>query len=184
MTEYISKSERKRRFRHEEQAAEELSRLTKKDLKLAPISDEVKEEIITCRDLKGGALKRQIKYLAKVMRTDDVEAILTFLEERKGSDLKVNRLHHEAEHLRDNIINQAVEDQKSCLKIGRKWGEDWSASEIDHAVARLPWLNAGDMRRATFLYVKTKNHMHYKELFKMVKAALEREEMQLNISKD
>lgn len=183
MTEYISKSERKRQFRREEEAAAELSRLTPKDLKLAPIEDDVKEEIIACRKLKGSSLNRQIKYLAKVMRTGDVEAVFTFLAERKGSSLKSDKLHHEAEYIRDTIVNQAVEDQKGCLKEGRIWGEDYPASEIDAVVVRLPWLNGGDLRRATYLYVRTKKHTHYKELFRMVKAAVEREETQSKLAK-
>ncbi len=182
MAEYISKSEKKRRFKQEEQAAEEISKLKGKVLAALPVEENVREEIKVCHGLKGGALKRQIKYLAKVMRTGDVDAIFTFLEERKGSSLKSNKLHKEAEHFRDIIINEAVADQQECLKEGRIWGEDWQADEIDNLVERLPWVNGGDVRRATFLYIRTKKHTNYKELFKIIKGALDREEVERKLA--
>ncbi len=178
MSEYISKSEQKRRFKQEQKAAVEISQLKGKELEALPVDDHVRDEIRACQGLKGSALKRQIKYLAKVMRTGDMEAVFTFLEERKGSALKSNRLHHEAEYFRDNIINEAMEDQRECLQEGMSWGEDWPAAEIDALVRRLPWLNGTDLRRAAFLYVRTKKHSHYRELFKIIKAALEREEIE------
>ncbi len=97
MTEQISKSAQKRRFKDEESAAAELAMLSDKDLKKLTIGQAVKDEIIRCRGQKGGALKRQIKYLAKVMREDSVEEILDFLAARKGSKLKENKLYREAE---------------------------------------------------------------------------------------
>ena len=177
MTEYISKSERKRRFRHEELAAEELTKLSAKQLALLPADQEVKDVIVSCRKLKGGALNRQIKHLAKVMRGGDVDALFTFLEDRKGSSLKTDRLLREAERLRDTIINEAVEDQHDCLRNGMLWGEDWPSNEIEVLAKRLSWVNANDIRRATYLYVRTKKHTHYKELYKIIRAALEREEL-------
>lgn len=180
--EYISKSEKKRRFRREEQVAEEISRFSEKDLKKFPVSDSLKEEIRNCRGLKAGSLKRQIKYLAKVMRHDDVEQIFSYLEDRKGSSLKSNRLHHEAEHYRDIIVNEAMEDQKECLKNSVVWAEDWYSEEIEVVEGRLPWVNIGDIRRAVFLYVRTKKHTHYKELFKIMKAGLEREEREKKVA--
>jgi len=182
MSEYISKSEKKRRFKQEEKAAEEISTLRGKELAALPVEDEVREEIQACHGLKGSALKRQVKYLAKVMRTGDVDAIFTFLEERKGSALKSNKLQHEAEHFRDSIINEAMEDQRECLQNGMIWGEEWQADEIDILVERLPWINETDVRRAAFLYVRTKKHNHYKELFRIIKAALEREEIEQKMS--
>ena len=49
MTERISKSEMKRRFKQEEEAALELALLSDKDLKKLEVSQELKDEIILCR---------------------------------------------------------------------------------------------------------------------------------------
>lgn len=176
MTERISKSELKRRYKQEENAAAELALLSDNDLKKLPVDDDVKEEILKCRSIKGGARKRQIKYLAKVMREGSVEAVLDFLADKKGSKLKKNKLHNEAERLRDSIINEAIEHQQHCLQNGFSWEPDWPGEEIDNLIARFG-INGGDLRRTVHQYVKTRFHNHYREVFRIVKAALEKEEL-------
>lgn len=177
MTERLSKSERKRRFKQEEEVAGEIALLSDNDLKKLPVDADVKKEIVSCRKLKGGARKRQIKYLAKVMREGDVEAVFEFLAEKKGSKLKENKLHHEAERLRDLIINEAIECQQYCLHNGFDWEPDWPGEEIDSLIDRFD-LGGGDLRRTVFQYVKTRFHNHNREVFRTLKAALEKEELQ------
>jgi ribosome-associated protein len=176
MTERISKSALKRRFKAEENAAQELALLSDRDLKKLPVGQAVKDEIINCRGLKAGARKRHIKYLAKIMREDSVEEILEFLAARKGSKLKENKLHHEAERLRDVIINEAIEQQQLSLQAGVKWEPNWVGAELDAVLQRYP-LDGGDLRKTVFQYVKTRFHNHYKEAFRILKAAVEKEEM-------
>ena len=176
MTEKISRSALKRRFKDEESAAQELSLLTDKDLKVLPASQPVKDEIIRCRSMKGGARKRQVKHLAKVMREDSVEMILEYLTDRKGSQLKANKLHREAERLRDVIINEAIEQQQYSLQDGVPWEPDWQGRELDNVVNRYP-IDEGDLRKTVFQYVKTRLHNHQREIFRILKAGLEKEEM-------
>jgi len=176
MVEKISKSALKRRFKEEESAAAELAGLSDKDLKKLPVGEAVKEEIRRCRDQKGGALKRQIKHLAKVMREESVEEILAFLEARKGSKLKENKLFREAERLRDVIINEAIDSQQGCLQAGMVWEPDWPGEIIDSVIRRYP-VDQGDLRRTVFQYVKTRIHNHNREVFRIIKAALEKEQM-------
>lgn len=176
MIERISKSAKKRRFKDEENAAGELALLSDRDLQNLPAGDSVKKEIINCRGLKAGARKRQIKYLAKVMREDSVEDILDFLAARKGSKVKENALHREAERLRDTIINEAIEQQQYCLQQAVEWEPDWQGEELAAAVNRYP-LDEGDLRRTVFQYVKTRMHNHYRETFRILKAAVEKEAM-------
>ncbi len=175
MTERISKSAQKRRFKDEESAAAEVALLSDKDIKKLPVGQAVKDEIVNCRGLKGGALKRQIKYLAKVMREDSVGEILEFLADRKGSKLKENKLHREAERMRDVIINEAIEDQQSCLQAGIVWEPNWHGEAIDSFVRQYP-VDGGDLRKVVFQYVKTRIHNQNREVFRIVKAALEKEE--------
>ncbi|MGB3225376.1 MAG: DUF615 domain-containing protein [Desulforhopalus sp.] len=177
MTERISKSAQKRRFKDEESAAAELALLSDKDLKKLTVGQAVKDEIINCRGQKGGALKRQIKYLAKVMRDDSVEDIFDFLADRKGSKLKDNKLQREVERLRDVIINEAIDDQQSCLQAGKVWEPNWQGEAISSFVKHYP-VDEGDLRRTVFEYVKTRIHNQNREVFRIVKAAIEKEEMQ------
>jgi ribosome-associated protein len=176
MTERISKSAQKRRFKDEEGAAAELAKLSDKDLKKLSIDQAIKDEIIHCRGLKGGALKRQVKYLAKVMREGSIEEIFDFLAARKGSKLKENILLREVERLRDVIINEAMDNQQLCLQAGVVWEPDWPGEQIDSFVKRYP-VDEGDLRRTVFQYVKTRIHNHNREVSRIVKAAVEKEEM-------
>ena len=176
MTERISKSAQKRRFKDDESAAAELALLSDKDLKKLIIDQTVKDEIVRCRGQKGGALKRQIKHLAKVMRAHSVEDIFDFLADRKGSKAKENKLHREVERLRDVIINEAIEDQQSCLQAGMIWEPNWQGDEIDSFVQNYP-VDEGDLRRTVFQYVKTRLHNHNREVFRIVKAAVDKEEI-------
>ena len=177
MTERISKSARKRRFKQEEEAAEEIALLSDKDLKVFPGSEKVKDAIIACRGLKGGARKRQIKYLAKVMRSESMDEILYYLAEKKGSQLKSNIIHKEAERLRDVIINEAIDNQQNCLQNGVVWEPDWPGDEIDTVVQRYP-LDEGDLRKSVYQYARTRIHGNYREVFRILKAAVEKEEFQ------
>lgn len=176
MTKRISKSAQKRRFKDEESAAAELAQLSDKDLKKLSIGQTLKDEIIRCRGQKGGALKRQIKYLAKVMREDSVDVIFDFLADRKGSKVKETKLHREVERLRDVIINEAIDDQQSCLQAGMVWEPNWSGDEIESFAEHYP-VDEGDLRRTVFQYVKTRLHNHNREVFRIVKAAVDKNEI-------
>ena len=176
MTERISKSAQKRRFKDEESAAAELAMLSDRDLGKLSIDQAVKDEVIKCRGLKSGALKRQVKYLAKVMREGSVDEIFDFLAARKGSKLKENKLHREVERLRDVIINEAMANQQLSLQAGMVWEPNWPGEEIDSFVQRYP-VDEGDLRRTVFQYVKTRIHNHNREVFRIVKAAVEKEEI-------
>jgi len=176
MTEKLSKSEMKRRFKQEEEAASELALLSDKDLKKLEVSEGLKEEIILCRSVKAGSRKRQVKYMAKLMREENVSDILDFLAARKGSKLKDNKLYHEAERLRDAIITEAIVQQQLCLKNSKPWEPDWVGSEIDDMIVRYS-IDSGDLRRTVHQYVKTRFHNYYKEVFRIVKAALEKDQL-------
>ncbi|PHR23948.1 MAG: hypothetical protein COA36_16170 [Desulfotalea sp.] len=180
MTERISKTEMKRRFKQEEEAALELALLSDKDLKKLEVSDALKEEILACRNVKGGTRKRQVKYMAKLMREESVNDIFDFLAARKGSKLRDNRLEHEAERLRDVIITEAIEQQQLRLQKSQPWEPDWKGEEIDALVVRYS-LDKGDLRRTVHQYVKTRYQNQYKEVFRIVKAALEKDRLLSNM---
>ena len=176
MTEKISRSAVKRRFKDEEGMAQELAMLTDRDLKVLPAGQEVKDEILRCRNMKGGARKRQIKHLAKVMREDSVEMILDFLTERKGSQAKATMMHREAERLRDVIVNEAIDFQQRALQTGEIWEPDWPGEELAAVVRRYP-VDEVDLRKTVFQYVKTRVHHQNREVFRIIKAALDKEDM-------
>jgi len=173
MTEIISRSALKRRFKEHEQVAAELALLTDRDLKILPAGEELKTAINACRVLQGGARKRQIKYLAKLLRLDDLPTILDFLSTRKGSKQKENALHREAERLRDAIINEAIGEQQACQQAGNAWEPNWQGAELAAVLERYP-VDPNELRGSVHQYTRTRIHNYYRETFRILKAALEK----------
>lgn len=176
MTMRISKSEKKRQFKQTEKMAATLAEFTDNDIKVFPGSEQLKAEIKATRGLKGGARKRQIKYLAKVMRQDDLDSIYDFLEQKKGSQLKSNMQLHEAERLRDGLINEAMADHQYCMEEQLQWDIDYRSDIIEGLVEEYPLLKENEIRKGVYSYVKTRNKLHYRELFRMLRAAIEQDD--------
>ena len=182
MDETISRSEQKRRFKRIEDVAQELAELTDKDLKTFPGEIDLKEEIKTIRGLSGGARKRQVKHLAKLLRQGpSMDGIYDYLSKRKGSDLKEKTQLHEAEHLRDALINEAMADFQHCRSLQIDWEPDWKSELLGPAAAKYQGLDEDALRKTVYQYVKSHNKLYYRELFRMVKAAIDQFEMRRRI---
>ncbi len=176
MAERISRSEQKRRFKQVEKIAGELAVMSDNDLKTFPGSAEVIEEIVYIRTLKGGARKRQVKYLAKLLRGDDIDTIYDFLGGLKGSKLKEKALLHEAERLRDVIINEALEDYQAYQRENIEWELGWQSETLDRACEMYEGLDRKAVERVVYSYGKNRNKVHYRELFRLIMAAIEQKE--------
>ncbi len=175
MSEKPSRSELKRTFKRIEEAAAVLAEFSNSDLQKFPGSREIHDEILACRGLKGGARKRQIKYLAKVMRQESLDDIYTFLTDIKGSDLQEKDAFRQAERLRDSIINEAMEEHRQCLQMQVPWEPVWESTLIEQVVQEYSGLNENDLRKSVYQYVRSRNRVHYRETFRMLKAAIDRE---------
>lgn len=124
----------------------------------------------------GGARKRQIKYLAKVMRRYSLEEIYSFMQARKGSALKSKQLFHRAEHWRDVLINEAVEMREESRRNQQPFELQWQSELIPELLEELPGIDENDLRRALHQYGRSRNRVYYKEVFRMIKAAVEAED--------
>ncbi len=173
MVERLSRSEIKRRFKQVEAAAHELAEFSNKDIAKLPGSDFFHDEIRNTRGLKAGARKRHIKYLAKIMREEPIEEILDFLADVKGSKLKENKMFHEAERIRDAIINEAIEARQDMMTAGYAWEPDWEGEELERVVNNLKHLDEDALRKTVYQYVKSRNSIQHKEMFKMIHSAIE-----------
>jgi ribosome-associated protein len=183
MEENISRSEKKRRSRKVEDLARELMSLSGRDMAQISCPALIKEKIIAARGLKGGALKRQIKYVAKILRQekDTIGELLALLEEKKGSKLKADSEFHELERLREAIITEAIAlHEERQTAEGREHPGSYQRqagranSGIDEAVAVLPGLAAADLQRSAMMYARTRKPVYRREIFRMLRAALER----------
>ena len=180
MAEYLSRSEKKRIYKQVESLAREVADLTDKELKVFPGGPVIHEEIVATRGLKGGSRNRQIKYLAKVLRQGPLEEIYLFVTKKKGSQLHQKKQFHVAERIRDTLINEAVEAYQKCQSEQIPFEPDWKSPHIEAAMEAFPNLNESEIRKIVYQYVTTRNKQHYRELFRVMKAAVEQKERMQN----
>lgn len=172
--ERLSKSELKRQHKQVEAAAKELADLNDNELGTLQLEPEVVEAVRLCRTLKGGSLKRQVKYAAKLLKQGEVDELLNRLAQMKGSRLAENKLHHQAERQRDAIINEALDFRDECLQQGVAMEMDWPSETLDLVVEEYVDVDELDLRRSAYQYVKTRNKVHSRELFRVLRAAAEK----------
>ena len=177
MNETISRSEQKRQHKQIEDAARELCELGAQELSRLPGSDELKSEIAASRKTKGGARKRQIKYIAKILKRESHGEILQFLHQEKGSKIEINRFYHEVERLRDNIINEALEAYDECRKSREPWDINFESRAIVEVVETYSGIDELEIRRAAHQYARNRNKVYYRELFRLIKSAADKKRL-------
>jgi len=175
----LSRSEKKRRAKGIEQLVHELVDLSAGQISNLPCDEEVKNEIGQAKDLKSGARKRQIKYITKILREHSTDDLFLFLEEKRGSNLKQKREFHELEHLRDKLIDEAVEVYDRWMEGG--YGDTeislediWESETIRIIKNRFSGIDYKMLRKLALQFVRTHNKRFSRELFRMLKAANER----------
>ncbi len=176
MAELISRSEMKRIYKQVGELAKEVADLTDKELKSFPGGTVIHEEIIATRGLKGGSKNRQIKYLAKVLRQGPLDEIYLFITNRKGSKLHVKKQFHTAERMRDTLINEAMEIQKDCQSMQIPFEQNWESSVIEEVLGMYGNVKENELRSIIYQYITGHNPFHYRELFRIMMAAVERKE--------
>mgnify|MGYP001331237638 CR=1 FL=1 len=172
---YISRSEKKRQAKNIEEIAKELAELSNADLRKLPCPELLKEEIVATRGLDGGALKRQIKFIAKELRQVEVEDILLFLAQRKGSRLKENNEFHQLEHLREEIISEVIQAWDLARQHGERLQETWHSEVIAATSHRFDGLDTAALRKSALRYAATRKPAHRREIFRQLQAAMERQ---------
>ncbi|MFZ5774444.1 MAG: ribosome biogenesis factor YjgA [Thermodesulfobacteriota bacterium] len=180
---YVSRSEKKRQAKNIEEIAKELVDLSAADLRLLPCPEYIKEEIKVSKGLTGGALKRQTKYIAKELRDIPTDEILDFLAQRKGSRLKEANAFHELEHLREEIITEAITAWDEARQEGERLDEGWESETIAAASTRFDNLDSASLKKSALRYAATRKPAHRRELFRLLQAAHERQQFALKAQK-
>jgi ribosome-associated protein len=176
MAELISRSEMKRIYKQVGELAREVADLSDKELKNFPGGTVVHEEILATRGLKGGSRNRQIKYLAKVLRQGPLDEIYLFITNKKGSKLQKKKQFHSAERMRDTLINEAMEASQECQSMQVPFEPIWESVIIDEIIENYPNLKEKELRSVIHQYITTHNKFHYRELFRIMKAAVDHKE--------
>ena len=178
----LSKSERKRKAKGIEQLVNELATLPDREILALPCDQEIQEEIRSAKNLKGGAKKRQLKYATKLLRDSSVDELYDFLAQKKGSLLKKNREFHDLEHLRDLLINEAVQQYEDMMHNNGYISENepfgfFRESEALKAIAgHFPDIDQALLKNIALQFARTRNRKFSRELFRILKAVHEKKQ--------
>ena len=169
----ISRSEQKRQAKSLEDLAAELIRLSTNEIRRLPCEEFLKKEILAANDLKTGAKKRQVKYIAKQIRQADFEPLFSFLAEQKGSKLKQNKTFHELERLRDDIVTEAIEAGREAEGRNERLDSQWKSEVIKIAICQFPTLDQDATKTAAINFARSRKPVFNREIFRLLKAAMD-----------
>ena len=178
----LSKSEKKRRAKSIEQLVYELASLPDREILVLPCDQEIQEEIRSAKNLKGGAKKRQLKYATKLLRDKSIDELYEFLEKKKGSLLKKNREFHDLEHLRNLLVDEAVQHYEDMMHNNGYINENepsdlFRESEALNVIEdHFPDIDQALLKNAALQFARTRNRKFSRELFRILKAAQEKKQ--------
>ena len=173
---YVSRSEKKRQAKNIEEIAKELVSLSPAHIKKLPADDLLKAELTNSRDLTGGALKRQTKFIAGMLRENGTDEILAFLAERKGSHLKQTGEFHELERLREDIITEVLEAKEEAWHKHEQLTESWQSDTVAAVCRKFPAIDPKALQKSALRYAATRKPVHRREIFRQLHAAMERQQ--------
>ena len=174
MENHLSRSEKKRQAKAVEHLAYELAALADTAIKALPCEKYLISEIMQAKALKGGARKRQIKYIAKELRAQDTKPLLRFLEDKKGSQLRKNQEFRNLERLREDVISEAIKHYADAEEAETGVDEKWQSPFLENIKEMFPVLDMQALRSSALRYAATRKPLYKREIFRMLKAASER----------
>lgn len=169
----LSRSEQKRRVKELEALVQQLVALPMSLVDKAPCTPEVLELIKDTVTLKGGARKRQIKYITKVLKTEPADQLYDFLSQQRGASLAEKKMLHEIEYLRDTLLNEAIKERRLCTENQVDFTEHWVSVTVREILEKYPQADASTMQRLSFLFARTRSVRHSRELFRYLRSVQE-----------
>lgn len=108
-----SKSQLKREARELFDLGRSLAELPEGTLRELPLEDHVLQAVLFARSIRSNvARKRQLGFLARLLRSTDMTPVTRALESRRAAARSLNARHHRAEAWRDLLLgggNEALE---------------------------------------------------------------------------
>jgi len=167
----VSRSEQKRRIKRLEEMVIEIAGLSAGDIAKLPCSGEVRQLFHEAASMKGGARKRQLKYITKLLREEPVDELYTFVTNRKGAALQETKEFHELEFYRDALLNEAIGLNEDEEEHGTGLGEEWPSRVVDEIFEVLPDIDRQALLRLSASFARTRNRRYSRELFRLLRAA-------------
>jgi len=104
---FISKTARKREAHAAQDLGEKLVELDDADLKRLPLPDTLHDAVRQAKRIKArGGRRRQLQYIGKLMRSVDMDAIATALDQVDPASPQAVRLQHDCERWRARLIEE------------------------------------------------------------------------------
>jgi len=152
--------------------------LPRQEMKKLPCDDGMQELFLDAQGMKGGARKRQIKYITKVLAREPVPELAEFLSQRKGKKLAQARAFHELEYLRDQLLDEAIAYRKLLRAEQEEIEERWPSRVAEEISEELPGIDRIALLRLSAIFARTRQARHSRELFRLLRAARELAERQ------
>jgi ribosome-associated protein len=169
----LSRTEQKRRVKELEVLVAELVSMPPHVLRQVPCAGELIEHMLEAGKLQGGARKRLIKYVTKMLRQGAVDELYAFVSARRGKALVAKKQFHELEYLRNALIDEALHQHKVCEAQFEPFDEDWPSLVIESIGQQLPTADTAALKRLAHLFARTRNPRHSREIFRQLRAAQE-----------
>ncbi len=166
-----SRSEIKRRIREVERLVTELAGLPPAEIENLALDPELIDLLLETRGLKGGARKRQLKYLTKRLRDRDNRDLYQCLRRKKGKKLARDKIFHHLEFLRDSLLDEAIEARKKMQVRGEDLPDTWDSKTVGAIRTELPTVNEIELRRLSALFARNRRKRHAREIFRLLQAA-------------
>ncbi len=147
-----------------------LAGLSEQGIEQAPCSPELRELFKEVSRLKGGARRRQIKYITRLLKAAPLDELYSFLNRQTGSRLQHNKKVHEAEHWRDALINEAIACKEASKENDVPWSEQWDSETVKEVLDDIPKADPASLLRLSFLFAQTHNPRYSRELFRYIMA--------------
>jgi len=114
---WVSKTEMKNDMEELQKLGEQLVELKPAVLEKFPLSEELADAIKDAQRFKNEAKRRQLQYIGKLMRTEDVEPIQAALDKVRNKHSQATAELHKLEQLRDRIIEEGDSAIADALEL-------------------------------------------------------------------
>ncbi len=172
----ISRTEQKRRIKQLEQLVVEISQQPQAIIRKIPLEEDIRTLFKEIASLKGGAKKRQIKYITKILRKEPLDDLYSFMANRQGSDLEQKKRFHELEFFRDRLLSEAIEQQSEARKENLDFDENWHSEVVGEIKLAFESIDTLELSRIAHHYCLNRNRKYSREIFRLLKAAQEQQE--------
>jgi len=163
---WISKTKRKAEAEAQQTLGKKLIDLTKEQVAKLNLDENLHEAVLEAKRMNSnGAMKRQLQYIGKLMRSAEIAPIEEQLARWEGKNDAENARFHALERWRDRLVNEAATSQSEALQA---FVTQYPRADIQ----KLRTL----MRNANKEKVANKTQKSSRELFKLIREITENQE--------